>query len=73
METICIMVNGTSVASGKLIDGRIVDRCTRFCDSQSESLAIYDAIEEAIGDGKDSINVLLPSTRQMVGISWVIT
>jgi hypothetical protein len=70
---IAISLDCTLLVTCQIIDGRIVDRCTRFCDNQSESLAIYDAIEEAIGYGKNSTNALLPSTRQMVGISWVIT
>ena len=58
--------------SGKLIDGIISDCGAQFCDDQDESENVYEMIEEAIEEGRDSLKVELSDRDEAVEITWSI-
>jgi hypothetical protein len=70
---ISISVDGVWAGSGKLIDGVISDCGAQFGDDQDESENVYELIEEAIEEGKDSLKVELSDRDSAVQITWTIT
>ncbi len=69
--TISISMDGVWSGSGKIRDGEIVDCSAQFCDDTDESLKVYEMIEEAIDDGRDSLVVELDGERREM--TWTIT
>ena len=70
--TISISVDNVWAGSGKLTNGIIEDCGAQFCDDNDESLNVYDLIEEAIAEGKDSLKVELSDRDEAVVITWSI-
>jgi hypothetical protein len=72
-SNITISMNGTWAGDGKLCpcSGRIEDCSAQFCDDADESLAVYDAIEEAIDGLTGSIKVDIDGETKL--IEWTIT
>jgi hypothetical protein len=70
-SNIAISVNGTWAGDGKLRDGVIEDCSAQFCDDAEESLAVYDAIEEAIAFGDSRIKIDIDGETNL--IKWTIT
>lgn len=72
-NSISISMDGVWVGSGKLIDGIISDCGAQFGADQDESENVYELIEEAIEEGKDSIKVELSDRDDEYAIiSWSI-
>jgi hypothetical protein len=71
--TISISVDNVWAGSGKLTDGVISDCGAQFCDDQDECENVYELIEEAIEEGKDSLKVELSDRDEAVSITWTIT
>jgi hypothetical protein len=71
--TISISVDNVWAGSGKLTDGVISDCGAQFGDDQDESENVYELIEEAIEEGKDSLKVELSDRNEAVLITWTIT
>ena len=72
LTTISIAMDGVWAGSGKLVDGIIEDCGAQFCDDQDESENVYELIEEAIAEGKDSLKVELSKRDDAVEITWTI-
>ena len=70
-DVITISMNGTWAGDGRLCDGRIEDCSAQFCDDADESLAVYDAIEEAIDGPTGSIKIDIDGETKL--IEWTIT
>ena len=70
---ISISQDNVWAGSGKLTDGIISDCGAQFGADQDESENVYELIEEAIEEGKDSIRVELADIPNAVLISWTIT
>ena len=70
--TISISVDGIWAGSGKLTDGVISDCGAQFGADQDESENVYEMIEEAIMEGKDSIRVELSDRDDAVELTWSI-
>jgi hypothetical protein len=70
-DVITISMNGTWAGDGRLCDGRIEDCSAQFCDDADESLAVYDAIEEAIAFGDWRIKIDIDGETKL--IEWTIT
>lgn len=70
--TISISQDNVWAGSGKLIDGIISDCGAQFGADQDESEEVYEMIEEAIEDGKDSLKVELSDRDDAVTITWSI-
>jgi hypothetical protein len=70
--TISISVDNVWAGSGKLIDGIISDCGAQFGADQDESENVYELIEEAIEEGKDSLKVDLSDRDDAVAITWLI-
>lgn len=70
---ISISVDGVWAGDGKLIDGVISDCGAQFGDDQDESENVYELIEEAIEEGKDSLKVELSDRDSAVQITWTLT
>ena len=70
-SNITISMNGTWAGDGKLRDGIIEDCGAQFCDDSDESLAVYDAIEEAIAFGDSRIKIDIDGETKL--IKWTIT
>jgi hypothetical protein len=66
-------MDGTWAGDGKLCpcSGRIEDCSAQFCDDADESLAVYDAIEEAIAFGDSRIKIDIDGETKL--IKWTIT
>lgn len=69
---ISISQDNVWAGSGKLTDGVISDCGAQFGADQDESENVYEMIEEAIEEGKDSIKVELSDKDEAVVISWSI-
>ncbi len=69
---ISISQDNVWAGSGKLTDGVISDCGAQFSADQDESENVYELIEEAIEEGKDSIRVELFDKDEAVVISWSI-
>ena len=69
---ISISQDGVWAGSGKLTDGVISDCGAQFGADQDESENVYELIEEAIKEGKDSIRIELSDADDAVVISWSI-
>lgn len=70
--TISISQDNVWAGSGKLRDGVIEDCGAQFGANQDESEQVYEMIEEAIAEGKDSLNVELINPSETVTITWSI-
>jgi hypothetical protein len=70
---ISISVDGVWAGSGKLRDGIIYDCGAVFAGDQDESENVYELIEDAINNGKDSLKVELSYLESAVQITWTIT
>lgn len=70
--TISLAVDGIWAGSGKLIGGVIRDCGAVFAGDQSESENVYELIEEAIADGKQSLKVELSDRSDAAKITWDI-
>ena len=70
--TISISQNNVWAGSGKLSDGIISDCGAKFGANQDESEQVYEMIEDAIEEGKDSLNVELINPSETVTITWSI-
>lgn len=70
---ISISQDNVWAGDGKLIDGVISDCGAQFGADQDESENVYELIEEAIEEGKDSLKVELSDQDNAVVISWTIT
>lgn len=70
--TITILVDGVVAGYGRLVDGHIADCGAVFANDQDESENVYELIEEAIGEGKDSLKVELSNLDSAVRITWDI-
>ena len=70
--TISISQDHVWAGDGKLIDGVISDCGAQFGADQDESEVVYEMIEEAIEEGKDSIKVELSDRDDAVTITWSI-
>ena len=70
--TISISQNNVWAGSGKLSDGIISDCGAQFGANQDESEQVYEMIEDAIEEGKDSLNVELINPSETVTITWSI-
>ena len=71
LTVIEISIDGVWAGSGKLVDGRIEDCGAQFCDDNDESLDVYEAIEEAIQEGKSSVKIEF-SDETTRTIAWTI-
>ena len=71
-QNITISVNGTWAGDGKLCpcSGRIEDCSAQFCDDNEKSLAVYDAIEQAIDGLVGSVKVDIDGETKL--IEWSI-
>jgi len=70
--TISISQDNVWAGSGKLTDGIISDCAAQFGADQDESENVYEMIEEAIEEGKDSLRVELSDRDDAVTITWSI-
>ena len=70
--TISISQDNVWAGSGKLIDGTISDCGAQFGADQDESENVYELIEEAIAEGKDSFKIELSDRDDAVTITWSI-
>lgn len=71
IQQISISMDGTWAGSGRLVNGRIEDCGAQFCDDNDASLEIYDDIETAIGNGRDSVNVTIDGESHEITWSLV--
>ena len=69
---ICISQDNVWAGSGKLTEGIISDCGAQFGADQDESENVYERIEEAIEEGKDSLKVELSDRDEAVVITWSI-
>ena len=74
---ISITVNNVWAGDGKLRTWsdesvEIVDCSAQFCDDSDESENVYELIQEAIDEGKDSLKVELSDKDSTVLITWTI-
>ena len=70
---ISISQDNVWAGDGKLIDGVISDCGAQFGADQDESENVYELIEEAIEEGKESLKVELSDRGSAVQITWTIT
>jgi hypothetical protein len=70
---ISISVDGAFAGDGKLIEGIICDCGAQFCEGNAESDDVYELIEEAIEEGKDSLKVETSERESAIQITWTIT
>jgi hypothetical protein len=70
--TISISQDNVWAGSGKLREGVIEDCGAQFGADQDESENVYELIEEAIADGKDSLKIELSDSDDAVTITWSI-
>ena len=70
---ISISMDQILAGSGKLINGRLEDCGAQFCDNNDESIAVYDMIEDAIANGKNSVKVQFSDSDDVRVITWSLT
>ena len=72
-QQISISKDGIWAGSGQLRDGVIENCGAQFCGDNDESLEIYEMIETAIAEGKDSIKVETSDDDDTHVITWSLT
>lgn len=70
---ISISVDEIWAGSGRLENGQIVDCAAQFCSDADESEEIYEMIEQAIAEGKESVTVEHSADDKSRRITWSIT